>query len=260
MEAIFRSYIQCVNDDSLEDLPDIMWFPLALDGGSIPSAEVLVKFIRSAARLHIDIDALTTNEETQCLAAKLVKTQDGEDSTIGYTQQAIVRVQNGKISRINSLAEEAEVQRLRSDLISAYDHGSGDARLSARELEDTYRNYIGSINARTMVADLPKFCHLQVTYNAERLPLEKYRGLMDAAIAAIPDVVFGIDALVVDAPAQRVAARIQFDGTPTGPFAGVEPTGSSVRFYEHVTYQFRDGKIDRVWSIVDLKSYRKQLS
>ncbi|KAI4868994.1 SnoaL-domain-containing protein [Hypoxylon rubiginosum] len=138
-------------------------------------------------------------------------------------------------------------------------------RLSSRELEDTYRAYIGCINAQSMETELHRFCHAQVVHNTRALTADGYRLLIREAFAAIPDIVFRLGAVVADDEAQRVAARIEFAGTPQGPstLAGVKPNDNGgrvvVHFAEHVTYRFVDGKIARVWSIVDWASYRAQL-
>ncbi|GAW25914.1 putative ester cyclase [Rosellinia necatrix] len=152
--------------------------------------------------------------------------------------------------------EEEEVERGRD---GDGDRG-GQRRLSTSELESTYRAYIGCINARTTATGLPRFCHGHVTHNATRLSLDGYRALIQQTLAAVPDIVFAVDILVADEVAQRVAARLRFSGTPTGELAGAKPTGRSVHFCEYVTYAFRDGKIDRVWSIVDWGTYRWQLA
>lgn len=130
---------------------------------------------------------------------------------------------------------------------------------NGRDLEETYRAYLECINKRTMETDLAKFCHPRVFHNGQGLSLDKYRHLMQDAIDAIPDINFGLHTLITDKEAQRIAVRLEFTGTPIKAIQGVEPNGRPVHFAEHVTYQLRDGKIDRVWSIVDWMSYRQQL-
>ncbi|KAI1748296.1 SnoaL-domain-containing protein [Xylaria castorea] len=271
IETILRSYVQCVNEERWQDLTKIATFPLNVNGKELSDPEAFADIIRTAGRLRITIDAITLGEETQRLGATvLAKLQLRDDSnrTIQFVEQWILWVANGKISKLGTIPDHDEMERQLSDpsyvsspdLISTYDPGHEDTKLSTRELEDTYRAYIGCINARTTAADLPKFCHPHVIHNANRLSLGEYRLLMEDAIAAIPDLFYGINTLIVDENVQRLAVRLEFTGTPTGRFAGAEPNGRSVRFYEYVTYYFRDGKIDRVWSIVDFKSYRRQLS
>ncbi|KAI2613326.1 polyketide cyclase SnoaL-like domain-containing protein [Hypoxylon sp. NC1633] len=109
-----------------------------------------------------------------------------------------------------------------------------------------------------MAAELPRFCHPLVIHNTKALSTERYRLLIQEALRANPDISIGIHTVVADERAQRVAARLQFAGTPVGELAGAKPNGRGVAFCEHVTYLFQDGKIARVWSIIDWASYRAQ--
>ncbi|KAI1146494.1 SnoaL-domain-containing protein [Nemania diffusa] len=271
IQSILRSYVHCINEERWQDLNTIATFPLSVNGRELSDPEDFADIIRAAGRLRITIDAITVGEATHLLAATVLaklQPKDHIDRTIQFVEQWLLWVATGKISKLSTIPDHDEMERQFSDpsyvsspdLISAFNPGHEDTKLSTRELEDTYRAYIGCINARTTAADLPKFCHSHVVHNANRLSLGEYRLLMEDAIAAIPDLLFGINTLVVDEKAQRLAVRIELTGTPTCKFAGAEPNGRSVRFYEHVTYHIRDGKIDRVWSIVDFKSYRRQLS
>ncbi|RYO77695.1 hypothetical protein DL766_002840 [Monosporascus sp. MC13-8B] len=110
-----------------------------------------------------------------------------------------------------------------------------------------------------MESKLPIFRHPQVLHNNKALALDNYRQLMQDAITAIPDINFGVHTLIADEEAQRVAVRLEFTGTPVKAIRDIQPTGRPVHFAEHVTYQFREGKIARVWSLVDWVSYREQL-
>ena len=176
----------------------------------------------------------------------------------------------GKLSRTIALADRDAIQRqlsdpqdgyaLEPDLISTQvDEGGSVGTEPDGNLETIYKAYLDCINQRTMQADLPEFCHPHVFHNGRALPLDQYRMLMQDAITAIPDINFGLDTIIADRTAQRIAVRLEFTGTPIKAIAGVEPTGRPVRFAEHVTYQFRNGKIHRVWSQVDWVSYRQQL-
>ena len=57
-----------------------------------------------------------------------------------------------------------------------------------------------------------------------------------------------------------IAARLWFDCTPVGEFAGIPPTGARVQFAEPVFYRFRDGRIEQVWSLIDTNAVRDQLT
>lgn len=126
-------------------------------------------------------------------------------------------------------------------------------------LEQTYRNYIACINAKTMTVDLPKFCHHIVTHNYKSLTLSQYQSLMSDAQDCIQDLYFDIVTLIVDEEKQCLAAELQFTGMPVKRWEGIEPNGKWVEFGEHVFYWFAEGKIKSVRSIVDVESYRRQM-
>ncbi|KAJ2974856.1 hypothetical protein NUW58_g8525 [Xylaria curta] len=242
-KTIYTSYIQCINEERWHDLSKFASFPLNLNGETIPSPEALEDKLKAGERLQLDIDAITADEQTQRLGAALLaklQLKDSDNRAIDFIEQSIIWIENGKICRVATTRDHDEVERQLAgvqhvptpDLISGYSTNNGlrDATgkvLSTRELEDTYRAYIGCINAQTMAMELSRFCHSHVTHNATRLSLDEYRGLIQEAFTAVPDIVFGIDTVIADEEAQRVAVRLEFTGTPTGRLAGAEPTGRS---------------------------------
>ena len=57
-----------------------------------------------------------------------------------------------------------------------------------------------------------------------------------------------------------VGARILYDNvTMTGTFFNLEGKSKKVTFSENVFYQFRDGKISEVWSVIDTAALQLQL-
>lgn len=126
--------------------------------------------------------------------------------------------------------------------------------------EDTlsvlYRAYISCLNHRDWQS-LGSFVHEDVHYNGERLGLSGYRRMLEADFRAIPDLRFAIDLLVAEPP--RVASRLTFDCTPTGLLFGIPVNGKRVRFAENVFYEFRDDRIETVWSIIDKAAVASQV-
>jgi len=82
--------------------------------------------------------------------------------------------------------------------------------------------------------------------------------MIEGDIAAAPDIHFNVKMLLTTE--DSVAARIWFDCTPEKEFLGFQPTGRMVHFAEHVFYRFRDGKIDEVWTVLDLAAVAMQLA
>jgi predicted ester cyclase len=124
------------------------------------------------------------------------------------------------------------------------------------ELEAAYRAYLACLNARDW-DDLAAHVHGEARRNGERLGVEGYRAMLENDVRAIPDLVFAIELLAVDPP--FVAARLRFDCAPAGVFLGLPVNGARVSFAENVFYEYRDGKIADVWSVIDKTAIEAQL-
>lgn len=122
-------------------------------------------------------------------------------------------------------------------------------------LEEVYGRYLTALNDRRL-GDLDQFVHDEVTYNDRVMSRAQYAAMIADDVRRIPDLRF--DARIVVASRDVLACRLWFDCRPLLEFAGVEPRGGAVAFAEHVFYRFRDGRIERVWSLVDLDAVRDQ--
>jgi predicted ester cyclase len=128
--------------------------------------------------------------------------------------------------------------------------------MSTVELAQRYRGYIACLNAQDWSA-LGHFVDEQVYYNDRLIGLSGYRAMLENDFRQIPDLSFNIQLLVADA--EHVASRLDFDCSPTGIFLGLPVNGKRVRFTENVFYQFREGKIASVWSVIDKAAIEGQL-
>lgn len=124
------------------------------------------------------------------------------------------------------------------------------------DLANAYRAYIACLNRQDWSA-LGQFVHDDVTHNARPLGLSGYRAMLEQDFRDIPDLRFEIEMLISEPP--RIAARLKFDCTPVGTFLGLAINGRRVSFCENVFYEFRDGKIWRVWSVIDKAAIEAQL-
>lgn len=124
------------------------------------------------------------------------------------------------------------------------------------ELAKIYRDYIACLNRQDWHA-LGQFVHDDVTHNARRLLLAGYRAMLEQDFREIPDLHFNIELLISEPP--RIASRLKFDCAPLGTFLGLAVNGKRVSFYENVFYEFHDGKIRQVWSIIDKAAIEAQL-
>ena len=293
IREVFESVIRCLNERRWEDLPKYVQSSFTVNGGE-HTPDSYVAELKTSGDTEIALEIVTVDERSRRLGATiLVKWKpcqpvmglEPTGKTIQFMDQLLVWFadDDAMVSHIVTLSDRESIHHQLSepdaatttatttttshaldDSIKKQGGGSGvgtsgSTEPNGRDLEKTYRDYLDCINKRTMQTDLPKFCHPRVFHNGQELSLDKYRHLMQDAIEAIPDINFGLHTLITDKDAQRVAVRLEFTGTPVKAIQDVEPNGRPVHFTEHVTYQFRDGKIDRVWSIVDWVSYRQQL-
>lgn len=124
------------------------------------------------------------------------------------------------------------------------------------ELTEQYRRYIDCLNRQDW-ASLSSFVADDVEYNGERVGLPGYRSMVEGIYRDIPDLAFHIELLAAEPP--QIAARLAFDVTPKAEFLGLPINGKNVKFAENVFYTFADGKITRVWSILDKAAIEAQL-
>ncbi|WP_026789655.1 ester cyclase [Pleomorphomonas oryzae] len=124
------------------------------------------------------------------------------------------------------------------------------------EIAQSYRDYIACLNRRDWPG-LRRFVHEDVRHNDRLLGLSGYLQLLQANVHDIPDLSFDIGMLV--ASPSRLAARLLFDCTPAGVFMGLPINGRKVAFAEHAFYEYRDGKIWDVKSVIDKAAIEAQL-
>ena len=124
------------------------------------------------------------------------------------------------------------------------------------DLVSVYRGYIACLNRQDWSA-LHQFVGDEAHHNGQKIGLSGYRAMLERDFSEIPDLHFNIDLLVCDPPS--IASRLQFDCAPKGAFLGLPVNGRNVRFAENVFYQFRDGKIWQVWSVIDKTAIEAQL-
>ena len=124
------------------------------------------------------------------------------------------------------------------------------------DLSDIYRGYIACLNKQDW-QHLGQFVHQEVHYNGKRIGLSGYRAMLEEDFRAIPDLHFDIRLLISEPP--RIACRLGFDCTPTGLLFGLPVNGKRVSFTENVFYEFRDRRIEQVWSVIDKAAIEAQL-
>ena len=124
------------------------------------------------------------------------------------------------------------------------------------DLSDIYRGYIACLNKQDW-PNLGQFVHEEVHYNGKRIGLSGYRAMLEGDFRSIPDLYFNIQLLISEPP--RIASRLSFDCTPKGILFGLSVNGKRVSFTENVFYEFRNERIEKVWSVIDKAAIEAQL-
>ncbi|SDI47716.1 ester cyclase [Aliiruegeria lutimaris] len=128
--------------------------------------------------------------------------------------------------------------------------------MTSEEMKGAYRAYIACLNKQDW-ENLHRYVADQVEYNGKTTGLKGYRAMLVEDFLAIPDLCFTITHLASDPPI--IASRLAFDCTPIGQLFGFPVNGKRVRFDENVFYEFRDGKIQSVWSVIDKAAIASQI-
>jgi predicted ester cyclase len=82
--------------------------------------------------------------------------------------------------------------------------------------------------------------------------------MLEKDFQEIPDLFFDVQLLVAEPP--LIASRLEFDcAPPRGDFLGLPVNGKRVSFTENVFYDFEDGRISSVWSVIDKLAIERQL-
>ena len=124
------------------------------------------------------------------------------------------------------------------------------------DLAKTYRAYIACLNNQDW-GNLGRFVQDDVRRNSTTLGLGGYRRMLEDNFEQIPNLHFEIQILVAEPP--HIAARLWFDVTPKGQFLGIPVNGRRVTFAENAFYEFREGRIQEVWSVIDKAAIEDQL-
>ena len=268
LEVTYRAFVNCLNEGRWADLGTFLHSEFFKNEHQYTPKSYAAQF-QGVGSVETTVEAIMADEEGQRMAStnlvkwkpsKDISGSDSTDKTILFVEQNLIWFTEGKLSKTITLADREGIVRQLSDpqaidapnLITMQTGDEvGEVSQSRDDLEQTYRGYVGCINERTMKANLHNFVHPRVIHNGKTLTLDEFRRSIEANIMAVPDLVVAFHTVIVDEKAQRVAARLESTGTPVVALGGAEPTGNQSRFAEHVTYQFRGGKISSLWSIGD---------
>ncbi|KAI0121360.1 hypothetical protein BJ170DRAFT_688113 [Xylariales sp. AK1849] len=256
MEETYRSWIAAINEERWDDVTKYMHPDY--EHGSTTSSPIsrqdFVAFAKqnkeSLSGTITTIDGIIADTSSHCLASRLFLQFTLITPFMG---QEPTGKKDGKLFKLLMTLDLASMQQqMTSGEDAPPDHmgvpGPAEVKpLSSDELKTFYEAYIAAINGDLTESALEAFCHPTVIHNAKTLSLEEYCAPLSYGKSAVRDMKVHIYTVIADEKSQRVAARVEFAGTPTKELAGIQPNGKTVRFPEQVMYQFESGKIARVW-------------
>ncbi|XXH03099.1 hypothetical protein Hte_009490 [Hypoxylon texense] len=271
-----RGWAECVNEKRWDDLSKYMCSTYNQNGKDY-TPESWAAHVREQVApelggdVRINEDSIMVDENAQCVALSMWFKFQPKKPFLGFEptgrdvwliEHGFVWFAEGKLSKalfvINSDHMRSQLASpggdLAPDLISEYPVPKAEAPLSRARLEEVYRAYVATVNGRRTQTDYAKYVNQpEAALNNRALA----RRVVEDTLAAIPDLHVAIHHLIADETAQRLAVWLEFTGTPVRDYAGLL-AGRPVRFNEHATYQFVDGKIQRIWGVMDLDAARRQ--
>lgn len=267
-ESLLREWLDAVCGCNWDRAAQLLCPKVSIDGNELFGAEY-IRLLESTAHTLIDreadIDLLIIDDDNTRLAARvnhraqLVTRHQGADASgrpRQWVEQVFIWTHEGKITKIISL-EVANPQDEGTLNPSPTQDIKQSQPLRENSLKQFYTTYINSINEGTMDAHFSGCCNPSVVHNDCIYSIDKYREMIESSFEDIDGLHFTIEELFTNNNSQYIAARLGFTGTPVKAFRGILPTGKSVRFSEHAFYKLEQGKIARVWSILDLDSFRR---
>ena len=116
--------------------------------------------------------------------------------------------------------------------------------LARADLVALYESYLACCNEHRF-EQLGEFVDERVRGSRSVDGLTAYIDGLKALGSAFPDYHWELQDLVIEEGS--MAARLIGQGTHTGPFEGIAPTGRSISTQELVIYRVADGKITHCW-------------
>ncbi|KAI1138208.1 SnoaL-domain-containing protein [Hypoxylon sp. FL0543] len=274
--ATVRSWAECINEKRWDELPKYMHYPYNQNGKEY-TTESFTAHVRDdvapilGGDIRIHEDSLLVDERTHRVAHTLWLKFKSEVPFLGYPptgrdvyliEHGFMWFTDGKLSKRLFLINSEDIREqlanpdaeYKPSLMSEYPVPKSEIALSRQQLEEVLINYVNMFNARKLT-EKGKYVHEPETLlNNNELACK----IMGDTLAAIPDVQVKIETIVADEESQRVAVLLKFSGTPIKEYDGLVANGRPVLYTEHATYQFLDGKIQRIWGARDLNEAKRQ--
>lgn len=214
------------------------------------------------------VDALVVDKPAKKITSRLVHfTEPRSDGSKGeWSKIVFVHFDdNGKVSRIHSLAENPILDQIREGVLTPPVGRSAKVAtvaplLSTEEIDTFYHGYIDILTNHTVAENFPKLVHEQFSHDVTPLSLQIFIDVVEEFSNEIQGLAFELKDLVRDEDTQQIGALVGLSGLPVKKFRGVDPTGKPADFDEYCIYTLKEGKIKSLWSVWDINTYKKCLS
>ncbi len=122
------------------------------------------------------------------------------------------------------------------------------------------RSWIDGLNKRDLTV-IDRFFDADFVYHRASAPdlkgREALKQFVSLGSAACPDIVYTVEDQVAEG--DKVATRWRMEGTQSGPFMGIAPTGKRTSVEGMVIARIADGKIAEGWEIIDTLGLMQQI-
>ncbi|KAH7160440.1 SnoaL-like polyketide cyclase-domain-containing protein [Dactylonectria estremocensis] len=256
---LFRDFLDALNRRDWDAMSEKIGPGVLREGETVATSLFLNELKTQAGALSdatSKIHTLVVGEAAAKVAAIVLHSGSSGGRKTEWAEFVFCGFENGTFEEYTNLKDHETVGVLRSVASGASVPDQVSNQASDVDLGAVYLQYIDAINTQTMAKHFPKYCQPLVVHNGRDLSMDEYRGFIESSLAEVEGLYFDVVGLVVDDKAQRVAARIELTGRPVKEFLGMQPTGRDIKFMEHVFYEFREGKIARVWSALDLAAVK----
>ncbi|OHE98151.1 SnoaL-like polyketide cyclase [Colletotrichum orchidophilum] len=266
LEATFRDIIDKCNSGTEEGLESVLHATVGFNGSDCLRRDFPER-LNGRDGVHstnvVKIDTILLDEHGRVAARLINKTTLRDTNKVfEYAEIIFADFTNNALLTWQTLRDEDGIQSQQSTIPVTPSPPSAvrsSSAMSSRDLKSFYQRYIDCINKKTMAEEFARFCQPELIHNDHKLSIAEYTPLISDSQHAIEGLLFTIELLFMDEETQQIAARLEFTGTPVQEWGGAKPNGKAVKFHEHVMYQLEDGKISRVWSVLELDAYRQQM-
>ena len=123
--------------------------------------------------------------------------------------------------------------------------------------KETVTAFYNAAFAEKDAAKSAEFLSEDFIHNGEKRGREGQKQVVEYFLTAFQDIKHNINLLLEDG--EYITARQSWEGTHSGEFGGVQPTGKKITFDSTAILIVKDGLITEVWDCFDMYGIYKQM-